>query len=492
MARLFHRWPTLPTRTHADPPDEGGSGPTSSGGPSDSPAGAPAVTQSRLGAHPHLVRRQRRQRSQRLLANRAVRDAIVSLAGVVGRPVRNQTGAEIGRLVDVVCRWTGDETYPPVTGLVVRVGRRLAFVDASAIETIEHTQVLLKTARLDLTDFEPRPGEVTLNDQVLDHQLVDVDGVQVIRAADLYLAPVSGRFSLVGVDISAQSLLRRLGPARWRPTPTPDRVIDWGAIQPFDEVEQGAAPEVRLRTTNEGLERLRPGELADLLEDLMRPERQRLLDSLTPEEAADALEEMDPEELASLLREAEPARAAELLDAMEPDEAVDALRDLNRDERADIMAALPADKAADLVQLLGYPEDEAGGFMTTAFLVASTTETVASLSARLADHEDCPDELDAVALVETQGRMVWDLPLLHLLTNPGDTVLGDLVGEAEPVTVDIHARVDEVAQRLIDARRMSVVVVDDSDRPVGRILADDVLDALLPERGRIHFPRLLQ
>jgi Mg/Co/Ni transporter MgtE len=71
-------------------------------------------------------------------------------------------------------------------------------------------------------------------------------------------------------------------------------------------------------------------------------------------------------------------------------------------------------------------------------------------------------------------------------------VLGDLVGEAEPVTVGIHDRVDEVAQRLIDARRMSVVVVDEHDRPVGRILADDVLDALLPERGRIHFPRLLQ
>ena len=110
----------------------------------------------------------------------------------------------------------------------------------------------------------------------------------------------------MGVDVSAQSLLRRLGPARWRTTPTPDRVIDWGAIQPFGDTEQGAAPEVRLRTTNEGLERLRPGELADLLEDLMRPERQKLLDSLTPEEAADALEEMDPEELASLLREAGP------------------------------------------------------------------------------------------------------------------------------------------------------------------------------------------
>ena len=486
MVRRLARLPLLPTRAAPEPPEGGGP-------PTPGATGAPVGGAARVAAYrPGLGRARRRHRTQRLLANRAVREALVSLAGIVGRPVRNQSGAEIGKLADVVCRWSGQETYPPVSGLVVRVGRRLAFVDASAVDSIQNSEIVLRSARLDLRDFTPRTGETTLFDQVLDHQLVDVDGVQVIRAADLYLAPLFGRYCLVGVDISAQTLLRRLGPARWRHRPTPERVIDWGAIQPFGDMEKGAAPEVRLRTTNEGLERLRPGELADLLEDLMRPERQRLLDSLTPEEAADALEEMDPEELASLLREAEPGRAAELLGDMEPDEAVDALRDLSSDERAAILSAMGAAKAADLVRLLGYPEDEAGGFMTTAFLVAGTDETVATLSARLAVHEDCPDELDAVALVDDEGRLVWDLPLLQLLVNPADTVLADLVGEADPVTVGIHAEVAEVAERLIDARRMSVIVVDDEDRPVGRILADDVIDALLPERGRFHFPRLLQ
>lgn len=486
MVRRLARLPLLPTRAAPEPPE--GGDPATPGVPSAPASGVARATATRTG----IGGARRRHRTQRLLANRAVRDTLVSLAGIVGRPVRNQSGAEIGQLADVVCRWSGQETYPPVTGLVVRVGRRLAFVDAGAVETIRNSEIVLRSARLDLVDFTPRTGETTLFDQVLDHQLVDVDGVQVIRAADLYLAPLFGRYCLVGVDISAQTLLRRLGPARWRHRPTPERVIDWGAIQPFGDTAKGAAPEVRLRTTNEGLERLRPGELADLLEDLMRPERQRLLDSLTPEEAADALEEMDPEELASLLREAEPARAAELLGDMEPDEAVDALRDLSSDERAAILGTMAAAKASDLVRLLGYPEDEAGGFMTTAFLVAATDDTVGTLAARLAAHEDCPEELDAVALVDDEGRLVWDLPLLQLLINPAEVPLADLVGEADPVTVGIHADVAEVAERLIDARRMSVVVVDDEDRPVGRILADDVIDALLPERGRIHFPRLLQ
>src|SRR5580698_4135563 len=178
---------------------------------------------------------QRRRRTRRILASEGVFDSIVSLAGLRGRPVRNQSGQEIGRLDDVVARWSDGQTYPPASGLVVRVGRRQAFVDASAVDRLERAQVLLRTARLDLRDFTRREGEVMLAHDVLDHQLVDVDGVQVIRAADLYLAEVIGRIRLVGVDVSTSTLFRRLGPRHWRPLPTPDRVIDWAAIQPFGE-----------------------------------------------------------------------------------------------------------------------------------------------------------------------------------------------------------------------------------------------------------------
>ena len=374
-----------------------------------------------------------------------------------------------------------------------RSGRRLAFVGAAAIDTIQHNGIVLSSARLDLVDFAPRPGEVTLFDQVLDHQLVDVDGVQVIRAADLYLAPVYGRYSLVGVDISAQSLLRRLGPARWRHHPTPDRVIDWGAIQPFGDTAQGAAPEVRLRTTNEGLERLRPGELADLLEDLMRPERQKLLDSLTPEEAADALEEMDPEELASLLREAEPARAAELLGRHGAGRGRRRpARPLERRARRDPGRHGPGqgDRPAPPARLQrargrrlhdhgvpGGADHRDGGRRWPPGWPATRT---------------APRSSTPWPWSTTRAGWSGTCPCCSCWSTPGDTVLADLVGEAEPVTVGIHAQVAEVAERLIDARRMSVVVVDEEDRPVGRILADDVIDALMPERGRIHFPRLLQ
>jgi CBS domain-containing protein len=441
---------------------------------------------------------QRRRRTRRILASEGVFDSIVSLAGLLGRPVRNQTGQEIGRLDDVVARWADGQTYPPVTGLVIRVGHRLAFVPASAIDRLDHAQVILRSSRLDLRDVIRRPGEVLLAKDVLDHQLVDVEGVQVIRAADLYLAEVIGRIRLVGADVSNATLLRRLGPRRWRPRPTPDRVIDWATIQPFSESSakdvSGAATQVRLKTTHEGLHRLRPGELADLLEDLRRDERRELLAALGPDEAADALEEMQPEDLEQLLRESDPVEAARLLAAMEPDEAVDALRDLPLAVRAEVLRHIPAVTALSLRELLGYEEDEAGGIMTTALVTAKSGDKVKKVVDRLSEARAHGADLDAVAVVDDDGRLLSDVSVLDILLalrTSTDTRLSALIGDEGVVTVSPHTSAGDAARQLIEARRHSMVVVDDHGRPIGRILADDVLDALVPTKGRFHFPRLL-
>jgi CBS domain-containing protein/sporulation protein YlmC with PRC-barrel domain len=447
---------------------------------------------------------QRRRRTRRILASEGVFDSIVSLAGILGRPVRNQTGQEIGRLDDVVARWADGQVYPPVTGLVIRVGRRLAFVPASAIDRIGHAEVLLRSSRLDLRDVIRRPGEVLLAKDVLDHQLVDVEGVQVIRAADLYLAEVIGRIRLVGADVSNATLLRRLGPRRWRPRPTPDRVIDWATIQPFTEsggetsgayaVANGEASPVRLKTTNEGLHRLRPGELADLLEDLRRDERRELLAALSPDEAADALEEMQPEDLEQLLRETDPVEAARLLAAMEPDEAADALRDLPQAVQGEVLWHVPPKTALALRELLGYSENEAGGIMTTAVVTAMSGDKVKKVVDRLSEARAHGTDLDAVAVVDSDGRLVGDVTVLDILLAlraDTDTRMSALLGDEDVVTVSSHESAKEVARQLIEARRQSMVVVDDTGVPIGRILADDVLDALVPTKGRFHFPRLL-
>ncbi len=431
--------------------------------------------------------------SQRLMTSRHVRQNIISLVGLIGCPVLNQSGEEVGHLVDLVARVHGGDTYPALTGIVVRVGRRRAFLDASAIGRVERRSVTLRTARLDLREFQRREGEVLLHRDILDHQLVDTDEVQVIRAADLYLAQVGDQVRLVGVDVSLQTLLRRLGPKRFRWHPTPDRVIDWAAIESFGADSAEAPAAVKLRTPHSALRRLRPAELADVLEGLGRPGRRELLASLDHDLAADALEEMEPDELTALLREVEPAQAAELIARMEPDEAVDALRGLSPDEQALMLARMPAPTQRELARLLGYPGDEAGGFMTTVLARAHPDETVEEVRGRLAEQARHQTEIDSVAVLDQSGRLIGDVSAFDLLVSDGDTRLAELIDlDNPPVTLRPDDDLDKVATEMVESRRSSLLVVDDEGRPLGRILSDDVLDALVPGHGRLHFPRLLQ
>lgn len=439
---------------------------------------------------PSAIRRRREHRSQRLLANRAVADALVSAAALVGRPVLDGRDVEVGRVIDLVVRWQG-EAYPPVTGLVMRVGRRHAYVPIAQIVDIGSDRVTLSSTRLDLRDFERREGEVVLNRDVVDHQLVDVDGRRVVRAADLYLARVAGVHRLVGVDVGFQTLIRRLGPTRWRVRPTPERVIDWGAIQSFGTQGPARRGPVRLHGPNQALRRLRPAELADLLEELGRDERQELLAVLDSETAADALEEMEPDELGALLRESEPDRAAALIAEMEPDEAVDALRDLDPDEAEELLRVMPEERAASLRVLLLYREGSAGGLMTTNLVLVRPEQTVGEVRRILRTQAEHQADVDAVIIVDDGGRVVHDLGLFELLVAASDDLVGEVAGPPEPVMVLPDATLDEVIEHFVDSRGSSVLVVDDERRPVGRILGDDLVDALLPDRGRVRFPRLL-
>ncbi len=236
-------------------------------------------------------------RSDLLITRKSVRDSLVSLAGLIGRPVVDPDGREIGRLVDVVVRH-GEETYPPVSGLIVKVANRKSFINGARISELTPSQITLSSTKINLEPFARRPGESLLDADVLDHQIVDVDGLRVVRTSDLYLAPFNKEVRVVGVDISFVSFLRRLFPGSLSRRPTPDHVLDWASVASLTDTP-GV---VRTSGTRSALGQLRPADLADLIEDLAGREQGALIEMLDPDLAADALEEMEDDELEGLLR----------------------------------------------------------------------------------------------------------------------------------------------------------------------------------------------
>ncbi len=417
----------------------------------------------------------RRAFAGRILRRRDVAEQLVSLASLRRAKIAGSEGA--GALSDLVVGFDGEDRYPRVTGIVVAFDGRRLFAPIGDVARLDGAGVTLARPVSTLTSFERRPGEVALVADVLGRQLVDVDGVKVLRAHDLFLAPVGDGLRLVAVA----------GGKTPRGVPLPERLVDWAAVQPFGE----PGSQLRFRVPHEGLHRLRPGKLAEVLEHLDRSARDELASTLSPATVADALEEMEPRTTEVFLRESPPKRAAALLAAMEPDEAVDALRDLDYLDANEILAELPPDTSRRLTELLGYPEAMAGGFMTPTLALAHPGDTVIQVRDELGHLRGHREDIDAVAVLDEAGRLVGDIGLFDLLLADPAAAVGDLLDDAEPVTVRADAFLDEVVERLRETRRRSIVVVDEAAHPLGRILADDVLDALKEGGLKARLPWLL-
>ena len=417
--------------------------------------------------------------SAKALERKQIRSALVSFASLVGRPVKNEDGSVIGKLQDVVVRH-GAETYPPFSGLIVKVGQSQAFIDGARITKLTQKEVVLEAKSINLSDFQRRPGESLLDADVLDHQIVDVDGLRVVRTSDLYLAPLDKEIRVVGVDISFRSFIRRIFPNFISRRPNPESVVDWGKVASLAD----SSGVVRSTESRGALSKLRPADIADLIEDLQGREQGALIEMLDPELAADALEEMEDEELQGLMRGLPTERAAELISHMEPDEGAEVLRDLDEGHREDILDEMDTTVSKDLRKLVSFDETLAGGIMTTHILTSIETETVGTALKLIVENRE-RDVSDGIVIVDKNGKLIDHIQLVELVAAKPTAKLATLVGPPFPTAVKIDSRLPEVIEEFANNRGASIIVIDDKNRPVGRILADDLVDALSNENEEV-------
>jgi CBS domain-containing protein/sporulation protein YlmC with PRC-barrel domain len=411
------------------------------------------------------------------LERKNIRTALVSFASLVGRPVKNEDGSVIGKLVDVVVQH-GAETYPPVSGLIVKVGQSRAFIDGARITKLSPKEIVLQAKSINLGDFQRRPGESLLDADVLDHQIVDVDGLRVVRTADLYLAPLDKEVRVVGVDTSFRSFVRRIFPNFISRRPNPESVVDWGKVASLAD----SSGVVRSSESRGALSKLRPADIADLIEDLQGREQGALIEMLDPKLAADALEEMEEDELQGLMRGLPTERAAELISNMEPDEGAEVLRDLDADHRESILGEMDTKVSKDLRQLVSFDETLAGGIMTTHILTATENQSVADALKLIVENRE-RDVSDGIVIIDDKGKLVDHIHLVELISAKPSALLATLIGPPYPTAVSISSKLPEVLEEFANNRGSSIVVIDDKNKPVGRILADDLVDALSTDKG---------
>ena len=410
------------------------------------------------------------------------------LSQILGRPIFDAEGEKIAVIKDVIVRY-GEEDYPPLVGLVARYRRRNFFMSRLRISSLGENGAKMNSEIINLKPFTRRVNEVLLAKDVLDNQLIDVDGKRVVRVNDVQIIEVGDQWRVSGADVSLQGFLRRLMPKGFYGSSRIVEVIDWADVGYL--ATDSASSTVKLKSSKDKLSRLHPVEIAQLAESLSPIHRTEIVESLDDEIAADTLEEMSTENQARILEDMDEERAADLLEEMSPDDAVDVLGEMDEEKAQELFDLMEDDEKADVAELMSFAHDTAGGLMTTEFIVFPKTLTVAQAIARLREMAETPAMIYYIYVVEEENS--WKLAGLITLrsliladpTLPLAEVMRDKFQFAHP-----NDDAEETAQKIAEYNLLALPVIDDDGDIAGIVTVDDAMEILLPRNIQRSLPRL--
>jgi len=410
---------------------------------------------------------------------------MVYLTQLLGLPILNPDGTTAGKLRDVIVE--PSQHRHTVQKLVLRRDGKLWETPARLTALDDKGMRLQAPASPQL--LTPESGHLLLTRDVLDQQIIDVNGRKVVRVNDVELETVvsNGHQDLnatrvdVGVSGALRRLLQGIVPRRWLP-----RFSNWAGTSAipwnmFDLVETDAARRVKLQITYEALAHLHPADVADIVEDLAPAEREAVFASLENEVAAEVLGEVEPRLQRELLENLDSERAADIVEEMDPDEAADMLAELPQETSSGILEDMEAPEREEVSDLLEFREDSAGGRMTTDFLAFGPGATVADGVAALRAFDGPVETVTTLFAVDADLRLVASIPLARILLATGDTLLTDLGGDT--VSIHQHRKDSDVAELFDKYNLLALPVLDVDDRLIGIITADDVISQLRDKKG---------
>jgi CBS domain-containing protein len=408
---------------------------------------------------------------------------VLHLSLILGGALRDSDGAKLGRVEDAIVRLEGSG-YPPITGFLVTVAGRPSYLPAERVATVAPRTVTLSKAKLDLRPFSRRPEEVLLKHDVLDHQLINVEGARLVRANEVELARLEGWWRVVGVDTGPRGGFRRLLPKAIGGRIATGDFLDWASVEPFS----GETPAVRLRVLHPRLAKLHPAQIADLVEAASHDEGEEIIAAVgaDAELEAEVFEELDARHQVEFVERRSDEEVAGLLSRMAPDDAADLVAELPEERREAVTEELTPSQRRKVRALLGYDPAEAGGLMSPDFVSVYRHATVAEALDRVR-RSGLPDEnLTVVYVMDAKRRFAGALYLSALLRAEPTASVVDLDLAGVPHLLP-EADFEEVARLMADYNLIAAPVLDREERMIGVVTVDDVLEVLLPKGWRRRF-----
>ena len=404
------------------------------------------------------------------------------LSQILGKPVIDSTGEKIGTISDLAIS-TG-EVFPRITSLAFQGPSKTPFMISwrKYVETFGEDGIVLSVESHNIRFSYLQPDEVLLARDLLNRQIVDTQGMKVVRVSDLKLSISGNQLRLLGAEVGIRGILRGLSPlieravcaiAKVFKQKIDEQIIAWNYMDLLDR----DLSEVQLSVTHKRLDELHPADVADILEQLDPQQRANVFRHLDDARATEAISEMEDEYQADFIEDLDDVRASALLGQMDPDDAADIVRDLSYEKAETLLRLMGMEDATEIRRLLGYKDGTAGGMMTTQFVAVPETKTVGETIEVLREIPDDHPTIHYVYALDEYGKLSGVFSLRTLVLTDDSALVKDVMFD-EVITVPPDEEEDEVAADIFKYDIPAMPVVDENKRLLGIVTVDDAWDAI--------------
>ncbi len=400
------------------------------------------------------------------------------------KPVLDKMGESIGVLTDFIL--VPSDIFPRISALIVSRRKKVFAIPWEAVNIFNRRIISVAVKEKELVPHNISEDEMLLCRDILDKQIVDIDGAKVVRVNDLKMGEFHGQLCLMAADVGLKGLMRRMGLeshgeklAKMLGYKISKNLISWNYLQSL----KPKLTRLTLNIPRHALSELHPADLAHILSQIPQKDRAAIIDTLDVETAAETLEEMGTSDQASIIEDLDAEHASDILEAMAPDEAADVLQDLPTDKANDLLQRMEREDAHEMEELLSHEEDTAGGLMTTEYLSLSKDLTVQEAIEQVRLLSPNVETVYYIYMLDEEEKLQGVLSLRDLVVANQHQTLNEIM--THPVKT-VHADADEkeVCGVISKYGLLALPVVDEGDKLLGIITMDDILYMTLHPHGK--------
>lgn len=374
---------------------------------------------------------------------------------------------------------------PRVIAAKVKVGNETKIHDFATFEVKKFKRKLKVTCyEVHEAANETSPNCLWLAENILDKQIVDINGRKLVRVNDVRLVMIPSGTYAIAVDVGIEGLLRRIGIGRFLETALdpvnvsiPGKMILWDDIETVDFSNSN----IKLSKSSSRLRTLHPSDLADIIEDLDRTTRTSVFASLDEEQAADVLEELEPKAQIEIAESLPVEKMADLLEKMPADEAADLLDVLEEDKAIKILDEMEKGSSEEVRELLEYPDKVVGSIMTTDFLTFREDMTVEETINEIRKVHPEPSNIYSIFVTDKNNKLVRAISLMELIISNPSLKLKQITKQ-KPMTVFDQDKVDSLAELVSKYNLLAVPVINHDMEMEGVVVVEDIVEDLLNRR----------